>query len=57
MEHWKEYGRNYYSRYDYEGVDADAADKVMNLLVSKQSGIIGKTIGKGLRDFPHSDTA
>lgn len=28
-EHWKTYGRNYYCRYDYEGVDADAANKMI----------------------------
>ena len=27
--HWKEYGRNYYARYDYEGVDKPAAEKMM----------------------------
>jgi phosphoglucomutase len=32
--HWKIYGRNYYSRYDYEEVDADAAKKLMNDLVA-----------------------
>ncbi|SPQ95901.1 unnamed protein product (mitochondrion) [Plasmodiophora brassicae] len=26
--HWAEYGRNYYSRYDYEGVESQAADRV-----------------------------
>lgn len=31
-EHWKNYGRNYYSRYDYEGVDAKAADEMMAYL-------------------------
>jgi len=31
--HWKIYGRNYYSRYDYEEVDADAAKKFMSNLV------------------------
>jgi len=31
--HWELYGRNYYSRYDYEGVDTSAADKVMNHLL------------------------
>jgi len=25
-EHWKEYGRNYYARYDYEGVDKAKAE-------------------------------
>ena len=33
--HWAEYGRNYYTRYDYEGVDSAKADKVMELLKSK----------------------
>lgn len=27
--HWETYGRNYYSRYDYEGVDGPSADKLM----------------------------
>ncbi len=30
--HWATYGRNYYTRYDYEGVDTDAANKVMDTL-------------------------
>lgn len=30
--HWKTYGRHFYCRYDYEGVDSDAANKVMNLI-------------------------
>jgi len=33
-DHWKTYGRNYYSRYDYEEVDADAAKKLMEGLVT-----------------------
>jgi len=28
-EHWKEYGRNYYCRYDYEEVQSDLANEVM----------------------------
>lgn len=32
-EHWAEYGRNYYQRYDYEGVDTDAAEKVFARIV------------------------
>ena len=31
-EHWKIYGRNYYSRYDYEGVESKAADQMMDYL-------------------------
>jgi phosphoglucomutase len=30
--HWKTYGRNYYGRYDYEGVEADSANKMMAYL-------------------------
>jgi len=31
-EHWKTYGRHFYCRYDYEGVDSDAANNVMDLI-------------------------
>ncbi len=30
--HWATYGRHFYCRYDYEGVDSDAANKVMDLI-------------------------
>jgi phosphoglucomutase len=33
-EHWKIYGRNYYSRHDYEGVDTDQANTLMENLRS-----------------------
>jgi phosphoglucomutase len=36
-EHWNTYGRHYYTRYDYENVDADAAKKLMAHLVDLQS--------------------
>ena len=29
MTHWKTYGRNFFMRYDYEGVESDKADKVV----------------------------
>ena len=31
-DHWKEYGRNYYQRYDYEGLETEHAIKIFNLL-------------------------
>ena len=43
--HWKEYGRNYYARYDYEGVDKPAAEKMMADMVAKQPSLIGTTHG------------
>ncbi len=33
--HWAEYGRNYYSRHDYEGLDAEVADGLMAALREK----------------------
>lgn len=33
--HWATYGRHFYCRYDYEGVDSDAANKVMDLVRDK----------------------
>lgn len=31
-DHWKEYGRNYYCRYDYEGVDKPKAEEMMKMM-------------------------
>jgi phosphoglucomutase len=36
-EHWAKYGRNYYARYDYEGVDKAAAEKMMANMRAKLS--------------------
>jgi len=43
--HWAEYGRNYYARYDYEGVDKAAAESMMASMVAKQPDLIGKEVG------------
>jgi len=32
-DHWAEYGRNYYQRYDYEGVETADAEKVFARIV------------------------
>jgi phosphoglucomutase len=37
--HWAKYGRNFYTRYDYENVESEKADAVMNLLRGKQGEI------------------
>lgn len=42
-QHWKEYGRNYYSRHDYEGVDKDKAERVMEILSAKLGGLSGQS--------------
>jgi len=38
-DHWALYGRNFYTRYDYENVDSAAAEKVMETLKSKTKDI------------------
>ena len=30
--HWAKYGRHFYCRYDYEAVDSDAANEMMDLI-------------------------
>ncbi|CAK7343034.1 unnamed protein product [Dovyalis caffra] len=37
--HWSSYGRHYYTRYDYENVDAGAAKELMAYLVKLQSSL------------------
>ncbi|WP_455873857.1 alpha-D-glucose phosphate-specific phosphoglucomutase [Rhizobium yanglingense] len=44
-QHWQTYGRNYYSRHDYEGVDTDAANGLIDNLRSQLLALPGKTVG------------
>ncbi|NER80094.1 MAG: alpha-D-glucose phosphate-specific phosphoglucomutase [Leptolyngbya sp. SIO1D8] len=45
-EHWATYGRNFYSRHDYEGVDSDRANILMANLRSTVGSMSGKTFGQ-----------
>ncbi|QEE44867.1 alpha-D-glucose phosphate-specific phosphoglucomutase [Rhizobium sp. WL3] len=42
--HWAEYGRNYYSRHDYEGVDTDNANALVAALRAKLDSLPGTKI-------------
>ncbi|UXN03720.1 alpha-D-glucose phosphate-specific phosphoglucomutase [Bartonella sp. HY406] len=58
--HWSRFGRNYYSRHDYEEVDTKAAQDLMDTLRNSLPAIIGKefdglTISKA-DDFSYHDT-
>jgi len=44
-EHWKTYGRNYYARYDYEGVDKPKAEAMMKAMADKAGTLVGKKYG------------
>ena len=42
MDHWKTYGRNYYCRYDYEGVASEGANTMMANLKEKCNTLKGR---------------
>ena len=42
---WKKYGRSYYLRFDYEGIDTNVADNLMADLEAKLPSLNGKTFG------------
>jgi len=58
-EHWARYGRNYYSRHDYEEVDAAAANDLMEHLRSGFSALPGRQFGdlrvESCDDFSYTD--
>ena len=44
-EHWTKYGRNYYSRHDYEGIDTKKANALMDQLRSQLPELKGQSFG------------
>jgi len=58
-EHWATYGRNYYSRHDYEGVDAQAAAAMIDDLRTRVGGMPGQSYAgltvEAADDFAHHD--
>lgn len=58
-EHWATYGRNYYSRHDYEEVESDKANALMKDLGARLAALPGTTV-RGLTvekadDFSYHD--
>jgi len=43
-EHWGKFGRNYYTRHDYEGVDKKAAEGLMQHLRAQLASLPGQTL-------------
>ncbi len=41
-DHWRMFGRNYYSRHDYEGVDKARADQLMADLIAALPQLVGR---------------
>ncbi|MEM7462668.1 MAG: alpha-D-glucose phosphate-specific phosphoglucomutase, partial [Pseudomonadota bacterium] len=42
--HWRQYGRNYYSRHDYEAIDTEVANELMQALRAKLPTLAGQEI-------------
>ncbi len=57
--HWARFGRNVYSRHDYEGLPTEAASGIMQHLRASFAGLPGKTLGsytvKSCDDFSYTD--
>ena len=57
--HWREYGRNFYSRHDYDEIDDEAAAKLMDDLRAKLPGLRGERLGdlavEHADDFSYTD--
>ncbi len=59
VKHWAEYGRNYYTRHDYEEVEADGANALMQALRDALPRLKGKLASgldlTGADDFAYHD--
>jgi len=59
QDHWKTYGRDFYTRHDYEEVDAAAADQLMNNLRARLPTLPGQRLGSfevaAADDFAYHD--
>ncbi len=58
-DHWRRFGRNFYSRHDYEGVDTAAANDLMAQLRASLATMPGQTVNGSLiasaDDFAYTD--
>ena len=50
-EHWRTYGRNYYTRHDYEAVDSAAANALMDALRMASATLPGQVFGSYTVDY------
>jgi phosphoglucomutase len=53
--HWAEFGRNFYSRYDYEGLETEKADLVFQRIVSQFDVFNGEAEGNKAEVFKYTD--
>ena len=46
MDHWKQFGRNYYTRHDYEAVETERVDRLFDRLEVKLPELAGTTVAR-----------
>jgi len=53
IEHWQRYGRNYFTRYDYEGCDLDKCNCMMAALEQKMAepGFVGQAFSHNGKSY------
>jgi phosphoglucomutase len=58
-DHWRRYGRNFYARHDYEGIEREHAQRLMERLRGMLAGLPGKSVEglsiEGADDFAYTD--
>ncbi|HKO96318.1 MAG TPA: alpha-D-glucose phosphate-specific phosphoglucomutase [Pyrinomonadaceae bacterium] len=58
-DHWKRFGRSYYQRHDYEGLDLKVATEMIDALRGKLSTLVGTTVAGSnvvlADDFSYTD--
>ena len=54
-EHWVEYGRNYYQRYDYEGLETEHAVEIFKLLDKRMGEWESLAPGNKATNFSYTD--
>ena len=58
-DHWKRFGRHYYTRHDFEALDSDAAENIIQTLRDQASSLVGKSFDtrtiKLCDDFSYTD--
>ena len=59
VDHWRRFGRNYYSRHDYEGVESAAAEQVLQNVRDQFSTLPGQQLAgrvvENCDDFSYTD--
>lgn len=53
--HWETYGRNFFTRYDYENCESDPCNKMMSVLdaMSGDASMVGKQLSHGEKNLYH----